>query len=81
MKNLRSLWDEDSWSYSDLFHVVFSMVLSTQEWGLVSGPVSRAGTESIDVRIREFISSEVTRTILECTPVVCGLAKEGIFEL
>ena len=39
------------------------------------------GVEPIDERIREFISSEITRGFLEVTPVIFGTIKEGIMEL
>ena len=57
------------------------MVWSTQEWGLDSGFDSGAGIELINTRMQEFISSEITRGILEWTPVVFGSVKEGILEL
>ena len=54
------------------------MVMSTQEGGSGSGSGSGVGTESINERMWEFISSEITRDILEWTPVLFGLVKEGI---
>ena len=65
MKNLGSLWDKDSWLYSGLLHVVFGMVLSTQEWGSGYGSGLGAGVESIDMWMQEFISSDVNLNILE----------------
>ena len=81
MENLGSIWDEDSWVYLNIFHVVFGMMLSTQEWGLGYGSSSGTGADLINAWMREFISSEVTRNNLEWTPVVLGSVKEGILEL
>ncbi|XP_052621903.1 uncharacterized protein LOC111883756 [Lactuca sativa] len=46
-----------------------------------SGSGSGAGSEPVDDGLREFIASEITRGILEATPVIFGSIKEGIIEL
>ena len=38
-------------------------------------------SEPVDERLREFIASEITRGILDATPVIFGSIKEGIVEL
>ena len=50
------------------------------ERGSGSGFGSGAVTESIDARMWEFISSDITRGILEWTLMVFGLVKEGNLE-
>lgn len=40
-----------------------------------------AGSEQVDDELCEFITSEITRGILEATPVIFGSIKEGIIEL
>ena len=46
------------------------------------GSGSRAGsgdtTDDIDKRLRELIAAEVTRGILDVTPIIFGTVKEGI---
>ena len=42
---------------------------------------SGAGTEPISEQMREFISSEITRYILEQTPVIFDFVMEGILEI
>nr|KAJ0216168.1 hypothetical protein LSAT_V11C300131450 [Lactuca sativa] len=49
--------------------------------GSGSGSGSGAGSEPVDDGLREFIASEITRGILEATPVIFGSIKEGIIEL
>ena len=45
------------------------------------GSGSGSGSEPVDERLREFIASEITRGILESTPIIFGSIKEGIVEL
>ena len=45
------------------------------------GSGSGSGSEPVDERLREFIASEITRRILDATPVIFGSIKEGIVEL
>ena len=73
--------DEDSWVYSDFLHVVFSMVLSTQEWGSGFGFGSVAGIDPIDVRSWEFISLEIYHSASNWTFVVFGSTKERNLEV
>ena len=40
-----------------------------------------SGSELVDERLREFIASEITRGILDATPVIFGQIKEAIVEL
>ena len=47
--------------------------------GLGSG--SGFGAEPIDERLHELIEAEVTRGILDATPVIFGTVKEGIIEI
>ena len=42
---------------------------------------SGSGSELVGEGLREFIASEITRGILDATPVVFGSIKEGIIEL
>ena len=44
-----------------------------------SGSGSDPEVGQMDEQTREFLSSEVTRIILEQTPVIFGSIKEGIF--
>ena len=65
---------------------IFSMVITRHgAGGLGSGSGSRsglgAGSEQVDYGLCEFIASEITRGILEATPVIFGSIKEGIIEL
>ena len=48
-----------------------------------AGGGSGSGPEvgQLDEQTREFLSSEITRTILEKTPVIFGSIKEGILDL
>ena len=48
---------------------------------LGSGWSSGSGAESIDERMREFISVEVTRGILDATLMLFGTIKDGIWSL
>ena len=57
------------------------MVTCHGAWGSGSRPGSGTSTEPIDKRLSEFIASEVTRGILNATPMMFGLIKEGIIEL
>ena len=61
----------------------FSLVMTTQEGGPVfgSGSGSGVGIELISEQMWEFISSEITRGILEQTLVIFGSIKEGILEI
>ena len=45
------------------------------------GSGSGSGSEPVDERLHEFIASEITRGILESTPIIFGSIKEGIVEL
>nr|KAJ0192258.1 hypothetical protein LSAT_V11C800444800 [Lactuca sativa] len=49
--------------------------------GSGEGSGSGPGSELVDERLREFIASEITRGILESTPIIFGSIKEGIVEL
>ena len=49
--------------------------------GSGSGSGSGDGTEPIDETLRELIASEVTRVILDATPVIFGIVREGIIEI
>ena len=49
--------------------------------GSGEGSGSGSGTEPIEERLREFITSEITRGILESTPIIFGSIKEGIVEM
>ena len=53
------------------------LAVSSSGEGSSSGLVS----EPLDERLREFIASEITRGILESTPIIFGSIKEGIVEL
>ena len=45
------------------------------------GSGSGSGSEPVDERLHEFIAFEITRGILDATPVIFGSIKEGIVEL
>ena len=49
--------------------------------GSGEGSGSGSGSEPVDEGLREFIASEITRGILESTPILFGSIKEGIMEL
>ena len=49
--------------------------------GSGEGSGSGSGSEPVDEGLREFIASEITRGILESTPIIFGSIKEGIIEL
>ena len=49
--------------------------------GSGSGAGSGDATDVIDERLRELIAAEVTRGILDATPVIFGMVKEGIMEI
>ena len=49
--------------------------------GAGEGSGSGSGTGQLDDKNREFISSDITHCILEQTPVIFGLVKEGILEI
>ena len=49
--------------------------------GAGEGSGSGSGDERIHEKTREFLSSEITRIILEQTPVIFGSINEGILEL
>ena len=61
----------------------FSLMMNTQEGGYGYGYGSRSGAcaHSIIDQMREFISSKFTCGILEQTPVIFGMIKEGIREI
>ena len=45
------------------------------------GSGSGSGVEPIDVRLRELITTEVTRDILDVTSTIFGTVKEGIMDI
>ena len=49
--------------------------------GAGEGSGSGSGAEQLEERMRELISAEVTRSILDQTPVIFGMLKEGILEI
>ena len=49
--------------------------------GIGEGSGSGSGAKQLDEQTREFISSEITRNILDHTLVIFGLVKEGILEI
>ena len=49
--------------------------------GVREGSGSGSGTEQLEERMREFVSAEITRGILDQTPVIFGTVKEGILEI
>ena len=49
--------------------------------GSGSGAGSGDTTDVIDERLHELVASEVTRGILDATPVIFGTVKEGIMEI
>ena len=49
--------------------------------GSGSGAGSGGPTDGIDERLRELIAAEVTRGILDATPVIFGTVKEGMMEI
>ena len=55
--------------------------MNTHGGDLGSSSDSCAGTKLMDERMWEFISLEITRGILEQTPVIFGTVKEGIMEI
>ena len=64
----------------------FSMVVTRfGAGGSGSGSGSENGsgdtTDSIDERLCELIAAEVTKGILDATPVIFGAVKEGIMEI
>ena len=50
-------------------------------FGVGEGSGSGLGVRQLDDQTREFISSEITCSILDQTPVIFGTIKEGILEL
>ena len=56
----------------------FSVVMSTQGGGSSSAFGAGAGTDPISEHMQEFISLEITRSILEQTLLIFGSVKEGI---
>ena len=50
-------------------------------YGVGEASVLGSGAEQLDDQTHEFILSEITRNILEQTPVIFGTIKEGIMEL
>ena len=78
MKPLEVMYDHDDYVFS------FRMVVTRHGVGGLgsgSGSGSGAGSEPVDDGLREFIASEITRGILEATPVIFGSIKEGILKL
>lgn len=61
--------------------VVFRIVMSNHEGGLGFGLGSSPSIEPDYERIREFISLEVTHSVLDQTPMIFGVVKEGITKL
>ena len=61
----------------------FRMVMITchRAGGSGSGSGLGSGAEPFDEGLCEFIASEITRGILESTPVIFGSIKEGIMQL
>ena len=59
--------------------LLFSMVMSTSGEGLGLG--SGSDVEAIDEKIHELVMSEITRSMLDATPVMFGTIKEGVMEL
>lgn len=55
------------------------MVLTT--WGYGSASGSGTNVEQIDERIHEFIMSEMTRDILDATPMMFDTINKGIIDL
>ena len=55
--------------------------MSTRGGGSGSSSGLGVGTESIDERMQEFISSEITHNILERTPMILEMVNEGIIEI
>ena len=49
--------------------------------GAGEGSGSGSGDERMDEQTREFLSSEITRIIIDQTPVIFGSIKEGILEM
>lgn len=70
----------------DVYVFIFSMVITRHGAGgsgsgSGSGLGSGAGSEQVDEGLRKFIASEITRGILESTPIIFRSIKEGIIEL
>ena len=61
----------------------FRMVMITQHrgGGSGSGSGSGSGAEPVDEGLRKFIASEITKGILESTPMILGSIKERIVEM
>ena len=57
------------------------MMISTCGRDFGSGSDSGSSIESVDERICEFFTSNITRSILDVTPVMFGTMKDGIMEL
>ena len=49
--------------------------------GVREGSGSGSATEQLEERMREFVSAEITHNILDQTPVIFGMIKEGILEI
>ena len=49
--------------------------------GSDSGSGSRSGVKLVDEGLCDFIASEITRGILDSTPVIFGSIMEGMIEL
>ena len=68
-----------------VFLYVFSMVTLRERpvggSGAGEGSGSGSGAEQLEERMRELISAEVTRNILDHTPLIFGTVKEVILEI
>ena len=62
-----------------MLYFQLKMMMATRG-GSCLGSDSGPGVEPIDERLRELITFEVTRGILDVTPVIFGTVKEGIRE-
>ena len=49
--------------------------------GTGEGPGSGFGARQLDEHMREFISSKITRNIIDQTPMIFRTVKEGILEI
>ena len=63
-----------------VYSFVFQLSMVPTQRG-ASGSGSGTGVEPIDARFCEFITSEMTYSIMEATPMIFGTVKERIMEL
>ena len=49
--------------------------------GAGEGSGSGSRIEQLEERMREFVSAEIMRSILDQTPVIFGMVKEGILQI